>query len=520
MSVLRPSKWKIAPQITLVVILVFLGCWAGSWIGRLVIIRSDRGHMLALSNQLLKRAEKVFNEADLVLSRTNGSEHPFCSEEEVDYLRNMLFETKYLKDIGRVKDGAFHCSAVYGPAKAPSPLAKPDLETDDGILVYANTPLAISSATAPIIGNKNANVVLDPTAFDALNDPIYSFGIMFNPSGNQNPLGIFGTLNLGLQLEKLSEGAGRDGDIVFRNVCNARSCVTLHAKVRDLEDSAFPIEASIIGLGGALGGAVGVIMLLLQQKRLSIGARLTEALDRQSLTVEYQPIIDIQSNEPRSAEALVRWIDNGEAISPDIFIPVAEEEGLIGRVTLYVIDRVFADMGPFLQKDRRFRINVNISASDLIDPEFVPTLANRLKRANIQTEQLGLEITERSTANAAAAVDAIHLLRSRGHRIYIDDFGTGYSSLAYLGELNVDGIKMDKSFTQTVGTGSVTVSIVPQIIEMARVLGLSIIVEGIETAMQRDYFAGLKTEIGGQGWFYGRPVNAMAMQKLIQASSI
>ncbi|MBR7513256.1 EAL domain-containing protein, partial [Mycobacterium tuberculosis] len=86
---------------------------------------------------------------------------------------------------------------------------------------------------------------------------------------------------------------------------------------------------------------------------------------------------------------------------------------------------------------------------------------------NVGSEQLGLEITERSTANAAAAVDAIRTLRARGHRIYIDDFGTGYSSLAYLGNLNVDGIKIDKSFTQTIGTGSVTVSIVPQIIDMA-----------------------------------------------------
>ena len=515
MPVIRSIKWRIVPQITLAIALIVLGSLAGSWIGRLVIIRSDRGHMLSLSNQLLKRADFVFAEADTILSMANETGFPFCSNDEINHLRDALFDTKYLKDIGRVRDGAFHCSAVFGSAK-PTPLAKPDLATNDGTLVYANTPLAISNTTAPIIGRGNANVVLDPTAFDAMADPNYSFGILFKPPGAQNPVAMFGGLNAGKRREKLPEGAGRDGDIVFRNLCGERACVSLQAHVKDLEEDAFPIEASITGLGGTLGGALALIILLLQRKRLSLGARLAQALDKRRLTVVYQPIVDIGTNTPRSAEALVRWTDGKDTISPYIFIPVAEDEGLIKRITLYVLERVLADMNTFLQADRTFRINVNISAADLVDPAFASALEQRLRQANVGSEQLGLEITERSTANAAAAVDAIRTLRARGHRIYIDDFGTGYSSLAYLGNLNVDGIKIDKSFTQTIGTGSVTVSIVPQIIDMARVLNLGIVVEGIETATQRDYFAGLQTPIDGQGWFYSKPVSAAALQELVQ----
>jgi sensor c-di-GMP phosphodiesterase-like protein len=109
-------------------------------------------------------------------------------------------------------------------------------------------------------------------------------------------------------------------------------------------------------------------------------------------------------------------------------------------------------------------------------------------------------------------------LRSSGHRIFIDDFGTGYSSLAYLGELNVDGIKIDRSFTQTIGTGSVSVSIVPQIIGMAHVHHLDIVVEGIETPAQRDYFAALVPKVDGQGWLFGRPASAASIREMLNSA--
>ncbi|QND55001.1 EAL domain-containing protein (plasmid) [Phyllobacterium sp. 628] len=471
--------------------------------------------MHALSSQLLKRAEAVFNEADVILSKVNASDMTFCSDKELAYLRNVLFTTKYLKDIGRVKDGKFYCSAVFGAAEQPAPLAQPNITTVNGALIYADTPLAISNLSAPIIGRGNANVVLDPAAFDAFNDPAYPFGIMFSPSDEQNPIGIFGSIHKGVQTNGLTENAGREGDIVYRNQCHGQACVSLHAHVQDLEAAAFPIEASIALLGGALGGALGVILLLLLRKRLSLGTRLSRALDKRLLKVEYQPIIHLQTGETRSAEALVRWRDGKEVISPDIFIAVAEKEGLIGRLTLYVIDRVLLEMGDFLKKYPDFRININISADDLMDPRFSSLLAARLKQAGVRSQQVGLEITERSTANAGPAVQAIHQLRSQGHKIYIDDFGTGYSSLAYLGELNVDGIKLDKSFTQTVGTRSITVSIVPQIIDMALAHNLAIVVEGIETSQQQDYFATLDTSVDGQGWLCGKPADAAALQKLV-----
>jgi sensor c-di-GMP phosphodiesterase-like protein len=135
-------------------------------------------------------------------------------------------------------------------------------------------------------------------------------------------------------------------------------------------------------------------------------------------------------------------------------------------------------------------------------------LAAALANAGIPSQTVTIEITESSTARHETAIETIRMLRTSGHRVHIDDFGTGYSSLAYLQDLSVDAIKIDKVFTQAIGTGSVAVSIVPQILAMADTLDLEIIVEGIETEEQARYFASTSRQIRAQGWLFGRPMPA------------
>jgi sensor c-di-GMP phosphodiesterase-like protein len=131
-----------------------------------------------------------------------------------------------------------------------------------------------------------------------------------------------------------------------------------------------------------------------------------------------------------------------------------------------------------------------------------------LAQAAVPSESVTIKIMENSTARHDNAIETIRRLRASGHRVHIDDFWTGYSSLAYLQDLSVDAIKIDKVFTQAIGTGSVAVSIVPQIFAMAEVLELEIIVEGIETEEQAQYFASTGRRIRAQGWLFGRPMPA------------
>ncbi|CAN7271361.1 EAL domain-containing protein [Phyllobacterium sp. LjRoot231] len=503
----------------LIAALIAAGTLCGMWISRLVVISSDRGQMRIFSERLLDRAVDVFTEADMMLTVINTSPYPFCSDKEITYLRDVLFGTRYLKDMGRVRDGFFHCSAVFGNGKKPMPLVAHNLETPGGKLVYANSRLAISNSTAPIIGIGNANVVLDPASFETLKNSAYAYSVMYNPQGISSTVGMFGSLNIGKVDVKSPDGVGRTGDIVYHNVCRDMACVTVNATVSQLEASAQPITAIISIFGATLGGALATIVILLQRNNLSMKTRLQQALGQDRLTIEYQPIVDVTTGRTVAAEALVRWRENGEFIPPDVFIPVAENAGLINRLTICVIDNVLDDMAAILDANPGFHVSINISAADLFNRDFSTQLASRLEDANVASDQIVLEITERSTANAADAIEAIKRLRSSGHRIFIDDFGTGYSSLAYLGELNVDGIKIDRSFTQTIGTGSVSVSIVPQIIGMAHVHHLDIVVEGIETPAQRDYFAALVPKVDGQGWLFGRPTSAAVIKEMLNSAA-
>jgi sensor c-di-GMP phosphodiesterase-like protein len=128
---------------------------------------------------------------------------------------------------------------------------------------------------------------------------------------------------------------------------------------------------------------------------------------------------------------------------------------------------------------------------------------------------VAIEITESSTVRRGAAIETIRILRENGHSVHIDDFGTGYSSLSYLQDLSVDAIKIDRSFTQAVGTESVVVAILPQILAMAEALKLEVIVEGVETTEQANYFASFAQPLFVQGWLFGRPVPPGEFQGLL-----
>jgi sensor c-di-GMP phosphodiesterase-like protein len=180
-----------------------------------------------------------------------------------------------------------------------------------------------------------------------------------------------------------------------------------------------------------------------------------------------------------------------------------------------VARQALRDFGDTLRARTDFRLSINASATDLADPRFLPMLDEAVKRACVLPKRLAIEITESSTANRAEAMETIRELRHRGHSIHIDDFGTGYSSLSYLLYLSVDTIKVDKAFTKAIGTGSVTVAILPQILAMAESLGLGVVAEGVETQQQADYFSGSGRQIDGQGWFFGHPVPAEELHRLL-----
>jgi predicted signal transduction protein with EAL and GGDEF domain len=249
------------------------------------------------------------------------------------------------------------------------------------------------------------------------------------------------------------------------------------------------------------------------QERSALERDLRVALEGRSLSLAYQPQIDLQTGEMVGLEALVRWThpERGE-LPAQIFVGIAEERGLIeelgGQVLASALEQFAAWRKARLPLQR---ISVNVSSRQLISARFVERLDALLHHIGIASRHLELEITESLLLeDTDSTLRTLAMIHDRGIRLAIDDFGTGYSSLGYLRRLPFDVIKIDRSFVADLPDNRDAASIADTIIAMASALGKSTVAEGIETAQQMHYLRqrGCQT---GQGFLFSKPVSAMEL---------
>ncbi|MFD2499057.1 EAL domain-containing protein [Rhizorhabdus histidinilytica] len=263
---------------------------------------------------------------------------------------------------------------------------------------------------------------------------------------------------------------------------------------------------------------VGIVIWVSRQ-RLSPEKELAIAIRRREFVVHYQPIIDLSNGRCVAAEALLRWRrPDGRWIRPDLFIPLAEDTGLISPLTDLLIERVIEDQAELLRADRGLHISINISARDLESGRFLPVLSDAVARSGIEPSQIWIEATEQGFIRAEIAASAIKAARAAGHMVAIDDFGTGYSSLSLLQGLPLDALKIDKSFVEAIATDAATSVVTPHIIDMAHGLKLRIIAEGVETREQEAYLRAAGVPLA-QGWLYSRALPAAESQPSVRAAT-
>jgi sensor c-di-GMP phosphodiesterase-like protein len=271
-----------------------------------------------------------------------------------------------------------------------------------------------------------------------------------------------------------------------------------------------------VTIGGLTCGLIGFLFSLLYQRSRGMAQQLRRAILKDKLRLVYQPIVELATGRIVGAEALVRWTnESGIDVGPDVFVKVAEERGFVGLITKLVLRHALSDFRDTLCTHPVFRLSINVAAADLADPTFFPALDRAIELSSVPADRLVIEITESSTARSRIAIETIHRLRQKGHAVHIDDFGTGYSNLAYLHDLSVDAIKIDKTFVQAIGTDSVIFAILPQILSIAEALKLEVVVEGVETFLQARYFVDMGKPVLAQGWLFGRPVPAEELHRLL-----
>ncbi len=245
---------------------------------------------------------------------------------------------------------------------------------------------------------------------------------------------------------------------------------------------------------------------------LELKADLAQALDRGELFLEYQPIFGFPALEPSKAEALLRWRHPRHGlIPPDRFIPLAESTGLIVPIGRWVLNEACREAATW-QAERTVGLSVNVSARQLEGSELAVQVAAALEQTQLDPSVLTIEITESVLMeDIETAVRVVEDLRALGVRVSLDDFGTGYSSLSYLQRLNVDEIKIDKSFVEQLGQDNGLV-LIQSVIGMAKSLGAETVAEGIETADQLETLLQLGCR-NGQGFHLGQPDGPRSIAK-------
>ncbi|MBI5938021.1 MAG: EAL domain-containing protein [Betaproteobacteria bacterium] len=243
--------------------------------------------------------------------------------------------------------------------------------------------------------------------------------------------------------------------------------------------------------------------------RLTMGAQMRDAIKNGEMVLHYQPKIDIPTGQVISVEALVRWNRPGHGlVSPEEFIPLAEETGLIRPLTTHVLNAALCQAEDWRNEGVDIEMAVNISTKSFWDDDFVDMVQQTLLRTHTPPSRLTLEITESSLMeDPVRAYEIISELSTLGVQFSIDDFGTGYSSLAYLKQLPAGKIKIDKSFVMDMTTDENDAVIVRAIIDLAHNMGREVVAEGVESKDAYDLLEILGCNFG-QGFHICRPLPA------------
>lgn len=472
----------------------------------------------AESKRALDYAQEVLSRSEATIDQMNASFKKLqsldladsCSESQMKIMAELDLVSSYILALGYVVDDNLICSSI-GRSVGVLPLGKVDYVSRDGIKgrISVKFPFISDQNFAVFEKNGYAAIISKDLPLDFLMGVEEISLAVYSPVVARF-LTQKGFLNPAWP-SMLGEGnvvTFFDGDYAVAVVnspqyeIGAIAALPMSAVNRKVAELAF----ILVPLGIAGGILFAVAFLKFARFQQAMPAMIKSALKRKEFFLEYQPIVDLQNGKWVGAEALIRWRrPSGEMIRPDIFIQAAEDSGLVRRITDYVFNRVGEDVGELFKYYPDFHIGINLAAIDLTTRDTIVALRNLSQRLQAKPGNLMMEVTERGFLNEEIGREILRDLRDEGMSIAIDDFGTGYSSLSYLETYDLDFLKIDKSFVDSLGSEAATSQVVPHIIEIAKSLDLRMIAEGVETEVQAQFLRERGVQFA-QGWLFGRPM--------------
>lgn len=258
-----------------------------------------------------------------------------------------------------------------------------------------------------------------------------------------------------------------------------------------------------------------------QVRQLTLISELATALTEEQIELYYQPKVNLETGKMVGVEALARWNHPKHGLlMPGHFMPLVDQSGLVQEFGRYVLKSAIRQLGIWHKQKLAISVAVNLSPFNLLDPGLKDYIEEQLNLAEVPASLLELELTETATSmDVTNIAEYFRTLKTLGVELSIDDFGTGMSSLAYLGKLNVDTIKIDRSFICDIDTNPQNQAIVHATLALCHSLGCQSVAEGIETDAQRTMLLSMGCDIG-QGYYFSRPVPVVELEKLARNSSL
>lgn len=435
-----------------------------------------------------------------------------CSAQDVDALKRITYQSTFISDLGRVSNGTLVCSGVWGTLALVLP--PPSFARGPTRIWLGDALAGTPYAGTTLMAHGDTFSVSSPSAFVGL-DPAGTSTISLTVSdGSKN----FVVRHIG----PTATGASASRFTVAHSRCSAFNgvCASAESPRRSIW-SLQPWTLALILLIGALAGGVlaTIYRYVHGAHRQPIQSRLIQAIEAHRIHLVYQPLRRLQGHTLQGFEALSRWrTENGDEISPSVFIPIARQFGISQRLFRYVVARVLQEFGAALRQHPHLYISVNAEPEDMAQDCLVRYLTSIVADAGVRTDQIRIEVTEREDLSSPLAKANMAELAGLGFKFLIDDFGTGSANFSHLAQSPFSCIKIDGMFVSAITGDSPLKPVLPGMYQIAHALGLAVIIEGIETAEQLELLHQLAPGAIGQGWHLGRPMPLADAQQLLHAA--
>lgn len=482
-------------------------------------VKGEMQERLADYQRIAESVERSF-----VIMERDASAAP-CSPAFNAQLRRIAYLPDGLNEFFYVADGAVMCSVGVDRFDPPVALGAPDFVVQNAVetSVWVDRDIGfagLAGMRGTIMLRGSFATVVPSRPFDAVLPAwLAAEAAVVAPDGRWWHRG--GTPGIHTQFRAAGPRFGWDGGpVLWSRICTAQGtyCVSLRADAVGMVGHDATIISVVLVFAGLLASWLSHLVRAPIQRYWSLEARFVRNLDARSVECVYQPIIDAASESMVGCEVLVRWRDvDGTIVYPDAFLPFVRKHDLTRKLTRLVVARAALELGGRLPSAMRLQINVNVFPSDLdaaaLEETFQPL------RAIGERFSIALEIIESDGLPLEQAQGEIETLRRAGFLIYIDDFGTGYSTMKHIAALDVDGVKLDKSFAMA-PEGSVMAEMLDHAIGMVRSAGRKVVVEGVETAAKLEQ---LRAEPGRidylQGYHISRPLDIDGLSAFLRHRS-